>query len=584
MQLNVRSTLLSLLITSLFIILSTPWQLNASGPKLSLSEELQKSDTPVQIELSERLRHRIEAQPVERGALEVGGQVLFSQRSLPQFYINSGFQPLWLGEDNEQRLEAVVETIRTSYRHGLNPDSYHFDRIETLLSMYDNPARLSTRAQADLELLLTDGFILMTSHLIAGQLDPLTLDPNWHVARDEVDYLSLLDSVMQGEAIEDVITSVQPQHRRYGYLMDALERYREISRSGGWPQVSEGVTLRPGMEDERIPALRQRLVLAGDFHDEDLSEEQLSSAMFDDALREAVIRFQRRHGLDADAVVGRNTYAALNTPVEQRIIQVMVNLERWRWLRQDLGENHVLVNIANFSVEVVEAGETVMDMRAIVGRQYRQTPVFSSRMTYLVLSPYWHLPPGIIRNDIIPRLRQNPNHTREQNIRIFDGWGANAQEVDPASVNWSESGVAGRYRFRQEPGPNNALGDVKFMFPNPFHVYLHDTPARELFGRTQRDFSSGCIRIDKPLEFAEYLLRNDSRWSRTAINDAIRQGRERSVTLPQPVWVHILYWTAWSEPDGTIHFRNDIYQRDRRLIEAIQEKLETPLTHIETTE
>ncbi|MCH8558613.1 MAG: L,D-transpeptidase family protein [Balneolia bacterium] len=550
----------------------------------SSSINSQATDTPVQIELSERLRHRIEAQPVERGALEVGGQVLFSQRSLPQFYIDNGFQPLWLGEGNEERLNQVVEVIRTSYRHGFNPDSYHYDRIETLMSIYENPANLSTRAQADLELLLTDGFILMTSHLIAGQLDPLTFDPNWHVVRDEVDYINLLNSVREGEEVSAVVERVQPQHRRYGFLMDALEKYREISRNGGWPQVPEGATLRPGMEDDRIPALRKRLLLAGDLHGDEPDEEAMDSRVYDDQLREAVLRFQRRHGLDADAVIGRNTYAALNTPVEDRIIQAMVNLERWRWLKQDLGENHVLVNIANFSVEVVEQGETVMDMRAIVGRQYRQTPVFSSRMTYLVLSPYWHLPPGIVRNDIIPRLRQNPNHTREQNIKIFDGWGANAQEVDPESVNWSESGVAGRYRFRQEPGPANALGDVKFMFPNQFHVYLHDTPARDLFGRTQRDFSSGCIRIDKPLEFAEYLLRNDSRWNRSAINDVIRQRRERTVTLPQAVWVHILYWTAWAEPDGTIHFRNDIYQRDRRLIEAIQAEMETPLTLIEHTE
>ncbi len=205
-------------------------------------------------------------------------------------------------------------------------------------------------------------------------------------------------------------------------------------------------------------------------------------------------------------------------------------------------------------------------------------------MTYLVFSPFWHLPPGIIRNDILPRLRNDPGYAATRNIKIFQGWGADAKEIDPSGVDWSDASAISGFRYRQEPGPENALGDVKFMFPNPYHVYLHDTQARELFGRTVRDFSSGCIRIDKPLEFAEYLLAADQSWTRQRMREVINQRRERTVMLPEPIWVNILYWTAWAEPDGTINFRNDIYGRDTRLLEAMEKQLNIPVLSLHQTD
>lgn len=534
------------------------------------------NDSAIYDELREMLRHRIEAQPLESGYIEVMGESTISQITLPDFYRETGFEPIWAGDDTEIAY-GLKSVILDSFNHGLNPDNYHLEKIRCFLPENENQQhihRLTIRERIDLELLLTDAFLLLATHHLSGQLNPETIDPTWHITRDEVDLKSLLFKIRDGQRVQYVINDILPQNKEYHQLVRALARYREISLQGGWPEVSGGTTLRHGDRDNRIPQIRKRLALAGDY-----SGTELESDRYDDELRDAVIQFQNRHGLDADAAIGPRTIAALNTPVETRLIQTLVNLERWRWLRYELGSRHIRVNIANFLVEVFENDEVILQYRAIVGRNYRQTPVFSARMTYLVLSPFWHIPPGIAANDILPGLRANPNYTRERNMKIFDGWGANAKEIDPSNVNWQEITRSNlRYRFRQDPGPANALGDVKFMFPNKYHVYLHDTPARELFTRTVRDFSSGCIRVQNPLQLAEYLLQRNRGWDLAAIKRAVEQRTERTVTLAEPIWVHILYWTAWIDENGLTNFRDDIYQRDSRIIYAMQNQLNTPIT------
>ncbi len=258
-------------------------------------------------------------------------------------------------------------------------------------------------------------------------------------------------------------------------------------------------------------------------------------------------------------------------PVEDRIRQLEVNLERWRWLPQDLGRRHILINIANFQLDIIENGETLKSMRVVVGKSYRRTPVFSHKRTYLVLSPYWHVPHNIAVHDKLPLIQKDSNYLVEQRIRVFDGWGANAQEIDPRTVDWAQ--VDARtfaFRLRQDPGPWNALGGIKFMFPNRFNVYLHDTPSKELFGKTSRTFSSGCIRVEKPIDFAEYVLQGDSQWTREKIVSAMNTDVEQTIQLPEPITVHVLYWTAWVDENRTIQFRRDIYGRDELLARALR--------------
>jgi len=345
-------------------------------------------------------------------------------------------------------------------------------------------------------------------------------------------------------------------------------RYREIAAKGGWPMVPHGSKMQKGDRSERILALSGRLIATGDLD----RRFRNSEGLFDDALEQAVRRFQQRHGLEVDGVVGLSTLAALNVPVEERIRQIELNMERWRWLPRDFGQRYILVNIANFELDVVEDGKPLMIMHIVVGRPYRRTPVFSDKITYLVLSPYWHVPKNIAIQDMLSLIRNDTNYLAKHNIKVFQGLGTDTREIDAKTIDWSKVTAENfNYRFRQGPGPMNALGRVKFMFPNKFNVYLHDTPSRELFAKTERAFSSGCIRIEKPIELAEYLLRDDPQWTRDNILAVIDKLVEQTVPLPKLIPIHILYCTAWANEDGSIQFRNDIYGRDKLLDEALRE-------------
>jgi L,D-transpeptidase YcbB len=529
--------------------------------------------------IREYLRQRIEAAGYPP-QLMVNESQIYSTVLLPQFYLNRIYRPAW--SDNTGPLsiaDSLLDAVRNAYLDGLHPEDYHLIQIEELLTAIRERQRRNQPVNyfyfVDLDLLLTDAFLTLGSHLFGGRLDPVSFDPEWQPSRREVDLVEILNNAVQNRIIKESLYSLLPHYSEYFRLRESLARYRKVHNEGGWPVIPEGPTMRRGESGERITALQERLLLAGDLDRDVLTNDRL----FDHTLESAVIRFQRRHGLEPDGLVGRETLAQLNTSVEKRLQQVLINMERWRWLPTDLGDRYIIVNIANFELEVIESGELVMNMRVIVGRHYRRTPVFTGHMTYLVLSPFWNIPPGITANDVLPQVRSDIYYLEKNNIRVFRGWGSDAEEIDPVTVDWSAITPRNNpYRFRQDPGPDNSLGLVKFMFPNRFNVYLHDTPARELFSRVQRDFSSGCIRIEKPVELAEYLLANRSQWTRESIIAAMRQPVERTVTLSRPIPVHILYWTAWAEEDGTIHFRRDIYNRDQRLYDVLYIPLPTHLS------
>lgn len=283
-------------------------------------------------------------------------------------------------------------------------------------------------------------------------------------------------------------------------------------------------------------------------------------------------RFQQRHGLQADGSVGEATLAALNVPVEERIRQIEANMERWRWLPRQLEPRYILVNMAGYELQVIEAEQTVLNMRVIVGRDYRQTPVFTSAMTSLVLNPHWYVPRSIFRDDILPRLRRDPEYLERLGMRLFSSLNGNGSEVDAAGVDWAAvDGNSFPYILRQGPGPHNALGRVKFLLPNRYGIFLHDTPDRALFSQPARAFSSGCIRLEDPIELARYVLADEERWSRAGLEAAVAQGRPLGLTLPEPIPVYLVYWTAWVDEAGVLQLRDDIYGRDRRLLELWQE-------------
>jgi murein L,D-transpeptidase YcbB/YkuD len=403
-------------------------------------------------------------------------------------------------------------------------------------------------------------------------VNPETIHTEWTVYHPDADLARILQTALETDQIESTLDSLRPPHKGYRLLKSALERHREIAAFGGWPLLDSRLSWQKGAFGAHIAVLRERLEISGDLNVSAWPDDR--SQRFDDMLEEGVRGFQFRHGLPGSGRVDEETLEALNVPVEERVRQIELNLERWRWVPHELGDPHILVNTADFSLAVVESDRPKWDMRVVVGREYRRTPVFSADLKYLVINPYWNIPRKIAVEDILPNVRRNPDYLIEKRIKVFDNWKDDAPEVDPRSVDWSK--VTKRnfaFKFRKEPGPANDLGQIKFMLPNKYAVYLHDTPNRKLFRRNYRSFSSGCIRLERPVDLAEYLLKDDPQWTRKAILKAIDDDEgNRIIRLRKPVPVHLLYWTAWVDLQGQVNFRSDIYGRDPLLDVALKER------------
>jgi len=516
------------------------------------------------------LRSRIEAGG-QSPKIVIGGEIIYASTTLPLFYRQRAYRPAWSDASGPgHEAEILMQTIGQAWDKGLNPTYYHLLELEKLLwDLRQNQTpegRLDPLRLADFDLLCTDAFLIYGTHLFAGCLNPETIDPEWSALRGDTDLAGALQEALDAGKLRETLQKLMPPQPGYIRLRQALARYQALAALGGWPSVPDGPMMRPSALGQRVVALRRRLRVSEDLPD--ASSDSLD--LFDDALREAVVGFQRRHGLDPDGVVGPATLAALNVTAEERVGQLVVNMQRWCWLPHDLGRSHIIVNIANFELDVIEDGNPVLTMRAVVGKDFRQTPVFTHKMTYLVLNPYWNVPETIALEDKLPLIKEDPAYLARENIRIFQGWDDDATEIDPGTMDWdgiSEENFT--YRLRQDPGPGNALGRIKFMFPNKYNVYLHDTPAKALFARTERTFSSGCIRIEKPVELAEHLLRDNPDWTRETILAAIEAGIRQNVGLDRKIPVHLLYWTSWVDDDGAVHFRKDIYERDKPIEQAL---------------
>jgi len=522
----------------------------------------------------EQLRIRVEAERRGLDALAARGEPVRAESSTLRFYEERGFEPAWIGPNGPKAsVDSLLSALRRVEREGLTLGGYHAEAITALrtATAKNGGTRGGTQGDpawlSDLELLCTDAFLLYGAHLLRGRVSPTELTPSWTLSGRQGDLLQTLTEATSTKKVQQALSPLRPPQPAYKALTRALRRYRRIVEAGGWPTLSEGPTLKEGMQDPRVEMLRRRLQASGDLSGEGSDP----SSVFDASLREAVVAFQERHGLEPDGAVGPATRASLNVPATERVDQLIVNLERWRWMPQELGRRHVLVNIAGFRLRVVENGEEVMQMRVITGRPYRQTPVFSDEISYLVFNPYWHVPHSIATKDKLPEIKKDPGYLARQGFEVFQGWGADANPINPSTIDWSRLPASTfPYRLRQKPGPMNALGQVKFMFPNRHSVYLHDTPTRGLFAWAERSFSSGCVRVEQPLELAEYLLADRAQWSVSRIQEALKSSpAERTVRLGEKVPVHLQYWTAWAETDGTVHFRSDVYKRDGDVLQAL---------------
>jgi murein L,D-transpeptidase YcbB/YkuD len=356
-------------------------------------------------------------------------------------------------------------------------------------------------------------------------------------------------------------------HESYYAIQTMLEQYLSLRDAGGWPAFSStGPVLESGDISAEIPAMRDILWRTGD-----LAESARGDVRFNGELLRAVMRFQERHGLTADGIVGKRTRQALSVDVDARIAQLRLNLERARQLPRDPGERYIWINTAAFELEVYEGSRVPLSMRVIVGKQEHQTPVFSEKLSYLVVNPYWHVPTKLAVRDLIPAMLRNPHYFNQRGIRVLSGWQSDATELDPQSINWGayDGSRYLPYKLRQDPGPGNALGRIKFMLPNRYSVYLHDTPGTHLFERPVRTFSSGCVRVEKPLELARYVIGRDDIESQQ-LQAIIDTGENQVISLPEPIPVYMVYQTAWVDTNGNAQFRDDIYARDPALAALIQ--------------
>jgi len=534
-----------------------------------------------------RVRAHIERQvqaEISRQGFMCRGEPICGLQVIPNFYRNRNYEPVWLDANG---LRPVVKPLMQSIRHadeeGLTPSDYHLAALEQVLAEFSTQSFPPDESQAilwaDFDLILTDAFLLLGSHLSGGRINPETLHADWLINERSVDMLAILENAVSPEQMEQTLQQLRPEHRGYSGLIAALQQIRALEEQGGWPQLEDPVTLRPGDRSAGVTTIRARMLASGDLSAPTPPGPALEDPdRYDESLAAAVRNFQNRHGMEADGIVGRKTREAMNITAAQRARQIELNLERWRWLPRNLGDRHIEINIADFSLRIMEGQRKALDMRVVVGRPARRTPVFSTTMSYLVINPYWTVPRTIAVEDILPKLADDIDYLARQNIKVFADWSEDAPEIDPRTIPWPDYNMDYfPLRLRQEPGKNNALGRIKFIFPNKFAVYLHDTPQRALFARIQRDFSSGCIRVENAPALAYYLLSDDPDWTPEKLQDILEQGRRQVVRIPRPIPLHLLYMTAWVDETGRLQFRNDIYNRDRDLNAALRKRTPYPL-------
>lgn len=483
----------------------------------------------------------------------VAGRQLNQPELLSRVYRERDHEPLWLsGSPLVRQTDELIAAIGASAAHGFNPERYHRSALEGVAEAGNATGELTR------ELLLTDAFLSQALHRGRGAVEPPNLDADWQLPQAEVDPVAVLSAISQRRGdVSEALEALWPESQEYAKL---VERRAEILASGEEHavRIAGGPILRPGQSTDRIVMLKERLLGPGEH-----------TALYDDDLRQEVIAFQWAAGLEPDGLVGENTLELLNETRVSWIDRIDANLERWRWLPRSTPDTYIRVNIAAFTLRGFEDRRQTLAMNVIVGRPYRQTPVFTETIKYLVLNPTWNVPHSIAISDKLPLLRAN---AAAEAMKGFEAKPHGSESfISVEAIDWSAV-TARNFNFllRQRAGPQNALGEVKFMMPNPHAVYLHDTPSRELFARQERTFSSGCIRLERPRDLIAWLLERDNRAAARRVSEQLASGQTHTINLERPVPVYLVYFTAFTDDEVQVVFRRDIYGRDRIVVEALR--------------
>jgi L,D-transpeptidase YcbB len=475
-----------------------------------------------------------------------------------RFYQQRDMRPAWEPGTDDRAIDWALDAIDTAPAHGLKAEWYQpmalkaaRERLRTL----EGPAQERDARVARFDVQLTTSLIWLGRDVAVGRTRGARLG-NRKGHHRELPPLAERLAHARDQRSDSWPSAVEPRHEGYAALRQALEGLREQATRGGWTRVPVAVR-RPRPAAADLALLDRRLTESGELHDH---------AATVAARAEAIRSFQNHHGIRATSRVDQPTLEALNVPIDVRIGQIALNLERWRWVSDDLGARHIRVNIPAFHLEAIENGHAVLQLRAVVGRQGDETPVLSAVMSQVVFSPYWNIPDAIAAEETIPELWRDPTFLARNKIEVVRNEGNVSEVIDPASLDWADEATLQSLAFRQRPGEGNALGSVKFLFPNPSSVYIHDTPSGHLFSRVGRAFSHGCVRIEDPTALAAYVLRDQPEWTREAIATAMRAGTEKYVKLRNGIPVHLVYFTAWVDEHGGLQFRRDVYGYDRDAI------------------
>jgi len=526
------------------------------------------------INFSAQIQQQLGIGTAEKKSLSIDNNNIALFESIQALYKQGNYQLIW---KDKNMISSLLKAINESEQQGLSAQDYHQQAIKQHLTAKVNNYK-KQRAQADI--LMSDAFLRLVYHKRFGKVIAKEIDQHWNLKRE----LIVADPIAK---LQEILTSAQTLNVFFNQLNDlgvlykgliwALAQYKEIAAKGGWETIPTGKTIKPDMQDPRLPLIAARLQINGYLAADYLvAEKDNNYPSYNDVLQTAVKKFQTSYNLEVDGIIGNGTLEQMNISAAQRVEQIKANLERVRWVKYNLSDEFVLVNIAGYKVYYFRNNQLLWKSKVQVGKNYRKTPIFRDNIEYIVLNPTWTVPPTILAKDVLPKIKEDPTYLQKKNMVVID---SNGKLIDSKSIDWSAINSKNfPYMIRQEPGPKNALGRVKMMFPNKHLVYLHDTPSKGLFNKTDRAFSSGCIRVERPFELVELLLKDNKQWNQTSFQSVLDSGQLKNVKLPKKVPVLLLYFTAQLDDDGHIIFFKDIYKRDQKIIDALKQpfRLVTP--------